>query len=347
MASAEKFLKFDDIATTLVLDPPMGFTRPKLSSAGLPPLHVESTAGMLEILKNIQEDQDTGEALDLLLSTQWAKEATANMSGRETGELAEHVEKYLKGHTIEAGFKLEPDDRFIMENCQGAKVVATKRWLKGQDILVGPTCKINKEQERQLTLRGVDTSCMLRSSRSKCTQVVFGPITLTNHSCVANCDFVSKGKTVSLQAIRDIEPGEELTYFYGEDYFDRNNKGCQCSDCKEKKKGYFRKLKPGERRDQDLFIPEDDKAILKVHLVHIYMVFGTWSMYYVFVEYLHHINSVSVPQEARWLLPSWWKHSLGEDDRRSRKDLALLEIPFSQIYPAKAGQLRGDRGRVG
>ena len=278
MWSAEKLLQFDDISTTLVLDPPMGFTRPKLSNADLPPLHAESTEEMLEILKNTKRDRDTGEALDQLLLTEWAKEATADMTGREKGELAKLIEKYLKGLTVEAGFKLESDDRFIMENCKGAKVVATKRWSKGQDILEGPTCKINKDQEKQLTLRGVDTSCMLRSSRSKCTQVVFGPITLTNHSCIANCDFVSKGKTISLQAIEDIEPGEELTYFYGEEYFGTNNKGCQCSDCKEKKKGYFRKLKPGERRDHDLFTPEDDKAIVKVHIVHTYCI---WYMVHV------------------------------------------------------------------
>ena len=109
-------------------------------------------------------------------------------------------------------------------------------------------------------LRGVDTSCMLKSSYSG-IQVLFGPITLTNHSCVPNCEFdSSRSKIVSLRAIRDIEPGEELTIFYGENYFDKNNKGCQCSD----KKGYFRKLKRGETRDRDLFTPEDDEAILKV-----------------------------------------------------------------------------------
>ena len=65
---------------------------------------------------------------------------------------------------------------------------------------------------------------------------------------------------VSLRAIRNIKPGEELTIYY----FDNNNKGCQCSDCAEKKRGYFRKLKPGERRDRDLFTLEDDETILKV-----------------------------------------------------------------------------------
>ena len=74
-------------------------------------------------------------------------------------------------------------------------------------------------------------------------------------------------KTVALRATRDIEPREELTIFYGEDYFDKNNKGCQRSDCEENKKGFYRKLKPGERRDRDLFTLEDDKAILKVCIV--------------------------------------------------------------------------------
>ena len=265
MGSAEKFLKFDDIATTSALDPLMGFKRRKLSNADLPPLQAETTEEMLKILENIKRDGDTGEALGQLLSTQWAKEATANMGGKERGELAKHIETYLKGLTVEAGFQLEKDNRFVMENCQGAKIVATQHWNKGEEILCGSTCKVNKAQERELMLRGVGTSCMLKSSWSSSCQVVFGPITLTNHSCVPNCEFDSLGsKMVSLRAIKDIQPGEELTIFYGSNYFDKNNKGCQCSDCEENKKGYFRKLKPGERRDRDLFTPDDDEAILKV-----------------------------------------------------------------------------------
>ena len=267
--AAEKLLKFDDIATTLVVDPSMGFKRCKLSSFVLPPPPHEEVA-LIDILKNTKKDQDTRKALDQLLSSEWAKEVTTNLGEEEVEELAAHIQKYLKGLTEEGGFSLHPESRYSMEGYQGAKVVATKGWSKGQNIssLVGSTCEINEDQEEELVLRGVDTSCILKSLRSNAVLVVIGPISLTNHDCKANCKFVNlTSRLVCLQATRKIEPGEELTIFYGKDYFRRNNKDCECATCEAEKKGAFRKLKPGERRDVDLFTFEDDKAIVKVCLV--------------------------------------------------------------------------------
>ena len=143
----ERFLKFDDIATSLVHDPLMGYRRAKLSKCPLPPLsHVESIE-ILDILKNVKKERDTRGALDQLLSTEWGKEATVNMSGGERGELERHIMKYLEGLTDKAGFKIEPEDRYSLENNQGAKIVATKRWRKGENILVGTSCPISREWE--------------------------------------------------------------------------------------------------------------------------------------------------------------------------------------------------------
>ena len=37
-----------------------------------------------------------------------------------------------------------------------------------------------------------------------------------------------KGHMVGLQVIKDIAAGEEVTISYGDDYFDRENKDCEC-----------------------------------------------------------------------------------------------------------------------
>ena len=98
--------------------------------------------------------------------------------------------------------------------------------------------------------------------------VVVGAISFVNHDCAPNSKFVQeKGKVVFLQAVKDINPGEELTIFYGKDYFERANKDCECRTCEGKGEGAFRKLKSGERRDRNLYTPEEDKAILKVVFV--------------------------------------------------------------------------------
>ena len=48
--------------------------------------------------------------------------------------------------------------------------------------------------------------------------IVVGPISFVNHDCEPNCQIDHESsKVVRLQAIKDIEPGDELTIFYGED----------------------------------------------------------------------------------------------------------------------------------
>jgi SET domain-containing protein len=50
-----------------------------------------------------------------------------------------------------------------------------------------------------------------------------------NHSCTPNCEADGPKGRVFIVAKRSIRVGEELTYDYGEEYFDRYLKGCcQC-----------------------------------------------------------------------------------------------------------------------
>jgi SET domain-containing protein len=51
-----------------------------------------------------------------------------------------------------------------------------------------------------------------------------------NHSCKPNCESVIRGKRVFITTLRAISPAEELTYDYGEEYFDEHIKpfGCRC-----------------------------------------------------------------------------------------------------------------------
>jgi uncharacterized protein len=54
-----------------------------------------------------------------------------------------------------------------------------------------------------------------------------------NHSCRPNAESdIVKGKVI-LRAIKTIEPGDEITYDYGPEYFDLIIKpmGCKCARC--------------------------------------------------------------------------------------------------------------------
>ena len=58
-----------------------------------------------------------------------------------------------------------------------------------------------------------------------------------NHSCRPNAESdVTRQKKVIIRAIKKIEPGQEITYDYGSDYFDLIIKpmGCKCDKCNGK-----------------------------------------------------------------------------------------------------------------
>lgn len=51
-----------------------------------------------------------------------------------------------------------------------------------------------------------------------------------NHSCRPNCEPEIERGHIFIDAIRNIKPGEELSYDYGEEYFDEHIRpyGCRC-----------------------------------------------------------------------------------------------------------------------
>jgi hypothetical protein len=59
-----------------------------------------------------------------------------------------------------------------------------------------------------------------------------------NHSCRPNGQIDITGGKILIRAKRKIEPGEEITYNYGKNYFKAFIKphGCRCAHCKKKGK---------------------------------------------------------------------------------------------------------------
>ena len=65
-----------------------------------------------------------------------------------------------------------------------------------------------------------------------------------NHSCRGNSDVYINAHRIKIRAIKNIEPGQEITYDYGEEYFELflRRAGCRCAKCSERGK------KRGRRR---------------------------------------------------------------------------------------------------
>lgn len=59
-----------------------------------------------------------------------------------------------------------------------------------------------------------------------------------NHSCAANCEVDGPDGRIFVMAKKNIRAGEELTYDYGDEYFDKHirPRGCLCQKCAPLKK---------------------------------------------------------------------------------------------------------------
>jgi SET domain-containing protein len=57
-----------------------------------------------------------------------------------------------------------------------------------------------------------------------------------NHSCAPNAKAIARNGGIAIVALRRIEPGEEITYHYGQEYFDLFFKDdCRCAACRAEK----------------------------------------------------------------------------------------------------------------
>ncbi|KAK0547240.1 histone lysine methyltransferase Set9 [Tilletia horrida] len=83
---------------------------------------------------------------------------------------------------------------------------------------------------------------VIRSAQKGCSQLLLGPARFVNHDCNPNAEFYRTGTSISFRVLRPIAPKEEITCFYGANYFEWENAECLCETCELEGKGAFKAL---------------------------------------------------------------------------------------------------------
>jgi hypothetical protein len=125
-----------------------------------------------------------------------------------------------------------------------ACILATAPIKNGTIIpaLSGIFLTLTRDEEDQLKDADKDWSVLISGRKGNAAGLFLGPGRFVNHDCNANTKFKNfegrEGK-VGFVAARDIIVGEEITTFYGRDYFGENNELCLCKTCESLGRGGY------------------------------------------------------------------------------------------------------------
>lgn len=151
---------------------------------------------------------------------------------REKEDFRAHLRRYLSIYLPDCPFEVNSTNRYTIFTHEAS--VTARRPIKKNEIikaLCGIQVVISPAEEAELSKRKKDFSIVI-SSRSKSTSLFMGPARFANHDCGANARLKTADQSImEVQALRNIEVGEEITVTYGDNYFGEDNCECLCRTC--------------------------------------------------------------------------------------------------------------------
>ncbi|XP_022182840.1 histone-lysine N-methyltransferase KMT5B-like [Myzus persicae] len=198
----------------------------------------------LAIVLSIIDDKCTEKYVDTQLGFRTHKTHTPSYK-LELSRIEQRIVKFhevLYARTVNENswFRYEACNRFNNEIGFGAKIVANIQIKKNKTItgLGGQSFYICNEDLKV----GVNDFSVFTRSRSQKQHLYLGPAAYVNHDCESNAVFSPIGEPsyIEIASLKVILPGEEITVFYGHDFFGKSNERCACLTCENKQRGIFK-----------------------------------------------------------------------------------------------------------
>src|ERR1700681_1867147 len=134
----------------------------------------------------------------------------------------------------------------IGRSATGLGLFATKPIKRGIYIAAYRGRRISTEESDRREARGARYMFEIKSRWTIDGSPRWNLARYINHSCRPNAKPVGRNGGIVIVASRRIEPGEEITYDYGREYFDYFFKNdCRCSACSAKKSRSARRRRIG------------------------------------------------------------------------------------------------------
>ncbi|KAJ2745796.1 histone lysine methyltransferase Set9, partial [Coemansia sp. BCRC 34490] len=239
--------KYDDLLSNMLLDQVgLWFTTRKMF-----PRHRSarvSSAATMEVVRGVASRAlGLREAVDRLVDDEYVA-AFLRLKGRDhVAGFRAHAARYLAMYLPDAGFEVGETWRYrAVSGASEAKVVATGRFMLGSTIRLctGGVARLSDAEIERMEREQADFSVIWWSKKNSMC-LLLGPARFVNHDCDANCRFTTQGAdAICLQAQRTIEPGDEITTNYGDDYFGHNNCECLCATCEKYGRGWYAARQP-------------------------------------------------------------------------------------------------------
>ena len=132
----------------------------------------------------------------------------------------------------------------------GLGLFATAPIAKGAFIVEYKGRRITNAQAEELEARGSRYMYELNSRWTVDGSSRRNIARYANHSCRPNAESDVVKRQVILRAIKNIKPGDEITYDYGPDYFEifLEPAGCKCDKCRAKRRKQRQSRRLGSKR---------------------------------------------------------------------------------------------------